>query len=299
MKYRFMDAQQGTHRVEKMAEVLGVSRSGYYAWLGREESPRDRANGELVERIEEIQRGVKYRYGSPRVTKALCREGTSAGHNRVARLMRDHGLQARTPRRYRSTTKASEGRPEAANVLGRRFGVCGRNVVWVSDITYIATSEGWLYLAVVLDLGSRRVVGWAMSSRLSADLVLRAFWMAVMLRNPPKGLMFHSDRGSQYTSHAFVKALQSRQMVQSMSRKGNCWDNAPSEAFFSSLKNELMGSKAFPTRQAAQAAIFEYLEVFYNRQRLHSALGYRTPVEYEEAVSSGAPTGTQAEDRVV
>jgi putative transposase len=299
MKYRFMDAQRGTHCVEKMAEVLGVSRSGYYAWLGRDESPRHRANRELVEHIEEIQREVKYRYGSPRVTKALCREGTSAGHNRVARLMREHGLQARTPRRYRSTTKASEGRPEAPNVLGRSFAVSGRNVVWVSDITYIATSEGWLYLAVVLDLGSRRVVGWAMSLRLSTDLVLRAFWMAVMLRNPPKGLIFHSDRGSQYTSHAFVKALKSRQMVQSMSRKGNCWDNAPSEAFFGSLKIELMGGKAFLTPQAAQAAIFEYVEVFYNRQRLHSSLGYRTPVEYEEAVSGGVPTGATTDERVV
>jgi putative transposase len=268
MKYRFMDAQRGTHRVEKMAEALGVSRSGYYTWLGRDESPRHRANRELVEHIEEIQREVKYRYGSPRVTEELRREGTSAGHNRVARLMREHGLQARTPRRYRSTTKASESRPEAPNVLGRSFAVSGTNVVWVSDITYIATSEGWLYLAVVL-------------------------------RDPPRGLIFHSDRGSQYTSHAFVKALQSRQMVQSMSRKGNCWDNAPSEAFFSTLKIELMGGKAFPTRQAAQTAIFEYMEVFYNRQRLHSSLGYRTPVEYEEAVSSGVPTGIEAEDRVV
>jgi putative transposase len=298
MKYRFMDAQRGTHRVEKMAEVLGVSRSGYYAWLGRDESPRHRANRELVEHVEEIQREVKYRYGSPRVTETLRRQGTSAGHNRVARLMRERGLQVRTPRRYRSTTKASEGRPEAPNVLGRSFAVSGTNVVWVSDITYIATSEGWLYLAVVLDLGSRRVVGWAMSSRLSTDLVLRAFWMAVMLRNPPKGLIFHSDRGSQYTSQAFVKALQSRQMVQSMSRKGNCWDNAPSEAFFSSLKIELMGGQAFPTRQTAQAAIFEYLEVFYNRQRLHSSLGYRTPVEYETAISVGVPAGIQAEDHV-
>jgi putative transposase len=299
MKFRFMDAQRGTHRVEKMAEVLGVSRSGYYAWLGREESPRDRANRELVERIKEIQGEAKYRYGSPRVTEKLRREGSSAGHNRVARLMREHGLQARTPRRYRSTTKAAEGRPEAPNVLARRFGVSGTNVVWVSDITYIATSEGWLYLAVVLDLGSRRVVGWAMGSRLTTDLVLRAFWMAVMLRKPPKGLVFHSDRGSQYTSHAFVKALQSREMVQSMSRKGNCWDNAPSEAFFSSLKNELMGGKAFLTRQAAQGAIFEYLEVFYNRQRLHSSLGYRTPVEYEAAVSGGIPTGILAEERAM
>jgi transposase InsO family protein len=299
MKYRFMEQQRGTHRVERMAKVLGVSRSGYYAWLEREESPRDQANRELVQKIKEIQREAKYRYGSPRVTKKLHREGISAGHNRVARLMREHRLQARTKGRYRSTTKASESRPEAPNVLGRSFVVSGVNVAWVSDITYIATGEGWLYLAVVLDLGSRRVVGWSMSSRLSTDLVLRAFWMAVLVRRPPKGLIFHSDRGSQYTSHAFLQALKGQQMVQSMSRKGNCWDNAPSEAFFSSLKNELMDGKAFPIRQAAQAAIFEYMEVFYNRQRLHSSLGYMTPVEYEQAVSGKLPMGSLAEKRAM
>jgi len=161
------------------------------------------------------------------------------------------------------------------------------NVVWASDVTYIATSEGWLYLAVILDLCSRRVVGWSMSSRLTTDLVLRAFWMAVGRRKPPQGLMFHSDRGSQYTSKAFCKALERRRMIQSMSRKGNCWDNAPCESFFATLKIELMDGKAFASRRAAQAAIFEYMEVFYNRQRLHSSLGYRTPAEYEEAISRG------------
>ncbi|MDP6495586.1 MAG: IS3 family transposase [Dehalococcoidia bacterium] len=287
MKYRFMDGQRGIHRVERMAGVLGVSRSGYYAWQDRGESARDRVNRDLAEAIRGIQEKVKYRYGSPRVTEELRRAGMAVGHNRVARLMAHNGLQSRTKRRFRCTTKAAEGRPVAENLLARNFEVSRANAVWASDVTYIATSEGWLYLAVVLDLCSRRVVGWSMSSRLTTDLVLRAFWMAVLNRNPPEGLMFHSDRGSQYTSKAFCKALESRRMIQSMSRKGNCWDNAPSEAFFATLKTELMDGKAFSGRRAAQAAIFEYMEVFYNRQRLHSSLGYLTPVEYEEAISRG------------
>jgi transposase InsO family protein len=299
MKYRFIEEQRGSHDVEKMAEMLGVSRSGYYAWVDRDESDRDGANRELKEHIERIQDEAKFRYGSLRVTEQLRREGTSAGHNRVARVMGENGLQARPRRRYRSTTKACESRPAAPNVLDRNFEVSRTNTVWVSDITYIATTEGWLYLAVVLDLCSRHVVGWSMSSRLTTDLVLRAFWMAVLVRKPPVGLMFHSDRGSQYTSDAFGKALKSCGMVQSMSRKGNCWDNAPSEAFFSSLKNELMDGKAFPSRQTAQAAIFEYIEVFYNRQRLHSSLGYMPPVEYEEALSGEVSECQRSEENAL
>ena len=287
MKYRFIDEQRGTHRVERMAEVLGVSRAGYYAWLGRSESERDQANTDLAERIRQIQDRMKYRYGAPRITAQLSRDGRRVGHNRVARLRRENKLQARPQRRYRSTTKASESAPAAENVLARGFGVSTTNTVWVSDITYVATAEGWLYLATVLDLCSRRVVGWAMSSRLSTELALRAFWMAVLLRRPPKGVLFHSDRGSQYSSRAFRNALHRRQAVASMSRKGNCWDNAPSDAFFSTLKTELMDGKAFASRQAARAAIFEYMEVFYNRQRLHSSLGNVTPVEYEEAIPGG------------
>jgi putative transposase len=287
MKYHFMDGQRGIHSVERMAGVLGVSRSGYYAWQDRGESARRRANRDLAETIRGIQEKVNYRYGSPRVTEELRRAGMSVGHNRVARLMAHNGLQTRPKRRFRCTTKAAESRPVAENLLARSFKVSRANAVWASDVTYIATSEGWLYLAVILDLCSRRVVGWSMSSRLTTDLVLRAFWMAVLIRNPPEGLLFHSDRGSQYTSRAFCKALERQRMIQSMSRKGNCWDNAPCEAFFATLKIELMDGKAFAGRRAAQAAIFEYMEVFYNRQRLHSSLGYLTPVEHEEAISRG------------
>lgn len=287
MKYRFMDGQRGIHSVERMAGVLGVSRSGYYAWQDRGESARSRANRDLTEAIRKIQEKAKYRYGSPRVTAELRRSGMAVGHNRVARLMAQGGLQARPKRRFRCTTKAAKGRPVAENLLGRQFEVSRKNVVWASDITYIATSEGWLYLAVILDLCSRRVVGWSMSSRLTTDLVLRAFWMAVGRRKPAEGLMFHSDRGSQYTSKTFCRALERQRMIQSMSRKGNCWDNAPCESFFATLKIELMDGKAFADRRAAQAAIFEYMEVFYNRTRLHSSLGYHTPAEHEEAISRG------------
>jgi putative transposase len=296
MKYRFMAEQRGTHSVGKMARVLEVSRSGYHAWLGRAVSRRQGFETELTEEIREIQRGVKRRYGSPRVTAALRRVGRRVGHNRVARIMRKNGLQAHPQRRFRVTTKASASLPVADNVLGRNFGVGRVNTVWVSDITYIPTTEGWLYLAVVLDLCSRRVVGWAMSSRLSTQLVLRAFWMALLTRRPAKGLVFHSDRGSQYASHAFRGALRHAGAIQSMSRKGDCWDNAPSESFFNTLKIELMeGGKAFRSRQAAKAAIFEYVEVFYNRQRLHSSLGNVTPVEFEEALEGGCLDITQPE----
>jgi putative transposase len=295
MKYRFIAGQRGIHCVEMMARILEVSRSGYYAWRDRGESGRERANRDLAQAIMRIQEKVKFRYGSPRVTAELRREGMQVGHNRVARIMEENGLGAQAKRRFRCTTKASERRPVAENLLGRNFRVSRTNTVWIGDITYIPTAEGWLYLAVVLDLSSRRVVGWSMSSRLTTDLVLRAFWMAVLTRKPARGLMFHSDRGSQYTSRAFVRAVQSQGMIQSMSRRGNCWDNAPCEAFFASLKTELMDGKAFSTREAAQAAIFEYMEVFYNRQRLHSSLGYMTPVEWEEAISGECTSITPSE----
>lgn len=296
MKYRFMAEQRGAHSVGKMAEVLEVSRSGYHAWLTRPESRRRGAEGELTEEIRGIQKEAKRRYGSPRVTAALRRAGRRVGHNRVARIMRANDLQARPKRRFRVTTKASASLPVAENVLARNFFVATVNAVWVSDITYIATTEGWLYLAMVMDLSSRRVVGWSMSSRLSTDLVLRAFWMAVLTRRPSRGLLFHSDRGSQYASHAFRAALRHAGMIQSMSRKGDCWDNAPSESFFKTLKTELMdGGKAFSSRQAAKAAIFEYLEVFYNRRRLHSSTGNMTPVEFEELISRGSADPTHLE----
>ena len=281
MKFRFMEKQKGTHTVEMMARIFTVSRSGYYAWRKRPCSDRERMDDEFLEEIFEIQESVKYRYGSPRVTAELKRRGYRIGHNRVARLMRENGLGRRLRKRFRSTTDSKHGFPVAANLLNREFAVAKPNQVWASDITFVATSEGWLYLCVVIDLYSRKVIGWALSTRLKTDLVMQALLMALMNRKPPAGMMFHSDRGSQYCSHEFRRKLGRYKIHQSMSRKGNCWDNAPLESFFKTLKSELCGHRAFRNRKAARAAIFEYIEVFYNRVRLHSTLGYLTPEEYD------------------
>jgi len=283
MNYRFIDEQRRYHRVGKMAGLLAVSRAGYYAWKKREKSGRAGSDEELVKRIKKIQKRVKYRYGSPRMTKALAGEGHHVGHNRVARLMREHDLGRRPRKRYRSTTKSDHTRPVAENVLNRQFNVAGANQVWSSDITYIATAEGWLYLCVVIDLYSRKVIGWAMGRTMQAALVVKALMMAIMRRGGPAGVIFHSDRGSQYASEELRGVLQRHGLEQSMSRKGNCWDNAPSESFFATLKTELCGDRAFATRSEAQAEIFEYIEIFYNRERLHSTLGYLAPAEFEEA----------------
>ena len=225
---------------------------------------------------------MKYRYGSPRVTEELRRRGYRVGHNRIARIMKENRLGRRPRKRCRSTTNSEHGLSVSENLLDRKFEVAAANRVWVSDIVYVATSEGWLYLCVVIDLYSRKVVGWSMSSRLKTDLVLQALMMGLLRRKPPAGLIFHSDRGSQYCSHDFKKLLEKNEIRQSMSRKGDCWDNAPCESYFKTLKIELSGGEAFPSRKAASTAIFEYIEVFYNRVRLHSSLGYLTPEEYEE-----------------
>jgi putative transposase len=281
MKFSFIEQHREVHSVGKMAGILGVSRGGYYAWRCRARSQRARATEQLVKRIEEIQGEVKYRYGSPRITRELRRRGVQVGHNRVARLMRQEGLGARRKRRFRSTTDSKHSLPVAENLVNRDFQVPEVNKAWVSDITYIPTAEGWLYLCTILDLHSRKVVGWSMSPRLKSDLVMQALRMAVMRRRPPQGLIFHSDRGCQYCSHVFRRWTRRYGLRQSMSRKGDCWDNAPAESFFKTLKGELYGHRAFGSRQEARTAIFEYIEVFYNRVRLHSSLGYRSPAEYE------------------
>lgn len=281
MKFRFIDEQRDSHSVEKMAEVLGVSRGGYYAWKDRPESARRLQEEALVEQIREIQEQVKHCYGSPRMTRELARRGHPVGHNRVARLMAKHGLGARPRKKHRVTTNSAHDLAVAENLLARHFEVDRPNAVWAGDISYVATGEGWLYLAVVIDLCSRRVVGWALGTSLAAELVVQAFRMACLTRRPPRGLLFHSDRGVQYASRAFREKLAAWGVRQSMSRKGDPWDNACAEAFFKSLKNELIGDHVYRTRAAAKTAIFEYIECFYNRVRLHSSLDYRTPMEYE------------------
>lgn len=282
MIYRFIEMQRPFHSVEMMAGVLGVSRGGYYAWRRRPTSRRTMANTALAKRIRKIQKKARWRYGSPRVTDELRRQGITVSEKRVARIMRALELGRRRRRKFRVTTKSAHRHEPAPNLLQRNFTAAEPNRVWVSDLSYIATAEGWLYLCVILDLYSRRVVGWSMSTSLATDMVVRAFLMAVLGRTPPAGLIFHSDRGVQYASTQFRSQLRSHRMQQSMSRKGDCWDNACAESFFSTLKEELIGDTIFRSRDEAKRAIFEYIEVFYNRERLHSYIGNVPPVEFEE-----------------
>jgi transposase InsO family protein len=265
-----------------LCRVLEVSRSGFYGWLRRPESRASRANRLLSQEIAEIHRDSRGTYGSPRVYRELKRRGKAASRHRVARLMRRDGLQAKTKRRFRATTDSRHSYPVAPELLHRNFTPEGPNRVWASDITYIWSTEGWLYLAIVMDLYSRCIIGWSMAERLTTPLVSDAARMALQWRNPPRGLLHHSDRGSQYASEDYQELLTKNGMLCSMSRKGNCWDNAPVESFFSTLKRELVFHQRYHTRDEARQSIFEYIERFYNRQRIHSSLGYRTPLEFEQ-----------------
>ena len=265
--------------VQAMCEALGVSRSGYYAWASRPESRRatqDRALAAEVRASHEASRG---RYGSPRVHAELRAHGHRVGRKRVARLMRGLGLAARRRRRFRRTTDSRHALPVAPNLLGRDFRATAPDRVWLADLTYIWTAEGWLYLAALLDLFTRRVVGWAMADHLGHELALAALDLAIARRRPAPGLVHHSDRGGQYAAHAYRQRLRRHGMLCSMSRRGDCWDNAPMERFFATLKGELVEVREgnYPTRDEARANVFQYVEGFYNQRRLHSALGYLTP----------------------
>jgi putative transposase len=264
-----------------MCRVLRASRSGYYAWCGQQAGPRSSRRVQLRAAVQEAHIGSRRTYGSPRVYAAIKAKGVACCENTVARIMREEGLRAKTKRRFRVTTDSDHNLPVAPNRLDRNFIRQVPNEVWVSDITFIATDEGWLYLATAMDLYSRKIVGWAMGERITSDLVISALQMAVVNRRPPQGLMHHSDRGCQYASAAFGQMLASYGMICSMSRKGNAYDNAVMESFFGTLKRELVNCERFITRDQARKAIFEWIEVFYNRQRLHSSLGYRSPAEFE------------------
>lgn len=268
-------------RVLVMGRVLGLSRSGYYVWLKRPESERSRRNRSLGSQIRRIHQRSRRTYGSPRVTDALREEGLPCSRHRVARLMRQQGIRAKTARKFRVTTDSTHHLPVAPNHLNREFAVSRPNVAWVSDITYIWTLEGWLYLAGVMDLYSRRLVGWAMSPRVDGLLTLTALRQALGQRRPPAGLLHHSDQGKQYAAGDYQDLLREYGLIGSMSRKGDCWDNAPMESFFGTLKQELVYPERFATREEAKAKIFEYIEVFYNRQRRHSSLGSQSPAEFE------------------
>jgi transposase InsO family protein len=283
VRFAFIDEHRGTFPVELMCAVLGVTRSGYYAWRSRPASPRAQRQAELVQAIEAVHRESRGTYGSPRVHKALEAEGRACSVNTVAKLMRLSGVRARTARRFVvRTTDSRHDQPVAPNVLNREFYPQRPDAVWAGDITYIPTAEGWLYLAVVLDLYSRRVVGWATADHLRSELVGQALEVALKQRRPEGPLLHHSDRGVQYASGDYQRLLAAHGLEVSMSRTGECYDNAVVESFFGTLKRELVHQERYPSHAAARRSLFEYIEVFYNRQRLHSTLGYRSPVQFEE-----------------
>lgn len=283
--FPFIEAEKAEQHdtVKRSCELLEVSRSAFYVWHHHHPKRRELADGELGDRIEAIWNDSRGTYGWPRVWKQLRDEGVHVGRKRVARIMRQRGLIGRCQRRWTKTT-ISDPDVAAADLVKRAFGpgTVELDRVWVSDITYVWTWEGWSYLATVIDLSSRRVVGWAIADHMRASLVGDALEMAVGQRHPAAGLIFHSDRGTQYTSREFTDLLATHGMVQSLSRPGQCWDNAVAESFFATLKTELIDRQSWATRAQVRAAVFDFIEVFYNRRRLHSSLGYLTPAAYEE-----------------
>ena len=281
MKYWFMDQHSSTHGVQKMCRVIGASRSGYYRWKIQPQSKRQQENEKILIEIKESHKNSRRAYGSPRITVELRAKGMKCGENRVALLMKIHGIVGKATKKFKATTNSKHALPVAENLLKQNFAAEKPNTAWVSDITYVWTSEGWLYLAVILDLFSRQVVGWAMSDRLTSGVVVKALYQAIGRRHPSSGCILHSDRGIQYASTDFRDVLSAYGFIQSMSRKGNCYDNAVAESFFHTLKTEHVYDYRYETRAEARQSIFDYIEMFYNRQRRHSALGYRSPVSFE------------------
>lgn len=265
-----------------MCQVLSVSKSGYYSWLKRRKSKTQLANKRLLKKIRKIFNNNHQRYGYRRVWFELHLRGIQCSKNRVARLMKAESLKAKRIKRFKTTTKSKHNLPVAPNLLNKDFVVTAPDLVWVSDITYIWTWEGWMYLAVIIDLYARKVVGWSMSKRINKELVLSALNQAIDRRGPAAGLIFHSDRGSQYASKDVRQILEKHHMRQSMSRKADCYDNAVAESFFATLKTELVYPDFFATRLEAQSKIFEYIEIYYNRRRIHSYLNYMTPDQFEK-----------------
>ena len=282
MKYVFIRTHRETFPVSLMCRTLGVGSSGFYAWLKRPESPRCQKNRRLLTEIKAVYQKSRKTYGSPRIHAELNASGHACSRYRVARLMRQHGIVSKHKRKFKATTNSVHSYPVAENQLERQFDVSKSNQCWVSDITYIPTREGWLFLAVTLDLYHRKVIGWAMGRWITRQLVIDALNMAIKNGSLESGLLHHSDRGVQYASNEFRGLLKAHTIRCSMSRKGNCWDNAVAESFFHTLKVELIQGKIYDNRQEAKTDIFDYIEVFYNRQRRHSYLGYLSPDEYEK-----------------
>ena len=281
MKFARIEAEKAAWPVAVQCEVLGVSRSGYYAWKGRPEAPRATTDAELLIEIKAAHKVGRGAYGSPRVHRELRANGRRVGKKRVERLMRREGIVARKKRRFRRTTDSNHPHPIAPNILDRTFEVALPNTAWVTDVTYVWTYEGWLYLAAILDLYSRRVVGWAASANNDRALALDALARATSARKPGVGLLHHSDRGSVYASGDYGDALTKIGAVKSMSRKANCWDNAVAESFFATIKGEMIDHEEYETRAGAIAAIDDYIDGFYNTRRRHSAIGYVSPIEFE------------------
>jgi transposase InsO family protein len=279
MKYEYMDEHREGFGLKSMCKVLRVSRSGYYAWKNRIPSERQKANGELLEHIREVHTRSRKLYGSPRITAELNDKGVKCGKNRVARMMRDHGIRGlQKRRRFRRTTDSRHDYALAANLLVERRQV---ELVWAADMTYVPTAEGWLYVSAVMNVKSRKIIGLSMGDRISQDLASAALKDAVQRQRPSEGLIHHSDRGRQYASHAYQALLKENGITASMSRSGNCYDNAYMESFFGTLKTELVHGLRYRQRKEARLSIFEYVMMFYNRRRRHSALGYKSPEQYE------------------
>ena len=279
-----MKANCSKFSIEKMCKVFKVSRSGYYSLIGRKPSRREIENHQVLDQIRQVHADSKQTYGSPRIAAELRSRGIEVSRPRVARMMKKAQIRSKTVKRFKATTDSNHRYQVVENKLNRDFNVDAIGLVWVSDITYIWTTEGWLYLTIILDLADRKVVGWSLSESLKAiDTVFPAWCMATINRPITDQLIFHSDRGVQYACNAFVTLLETHKKVsRSMSRKGDCWDNAVAESFFKSIKSEMIYHCKFKTRQEAKIAVFEYIEIWYNRKRKHSALGYLSPEEYEK-----------------
>ena len=285
MKYSFITQHKNAYPINLQCQVLGVSRNGYYQYMKRlSNRSDDPEHEEMLEWVKDIARSSKYTYGSRRMKKALNTLGYPASRYKARKLMREAGVKARQRRKYKVTTNSNHKQPVFENLLNREFDVAEPDQVYASDVTYVWTQEGWLYLAVVIDLCSRRVVGWSMSTRMKARLVCDALQMAIWRRRPKAGLIHHSDRGSQYASKAFRRLLKAHGILGSMSRKGDCWDNSVVESFFGTLKQELVQWRNYQTRHDAQQDILEYISMFYNSERLHSYLGYMSPNDYEQVL---------------
>ena len=286
MRFAFIREHAEEFPVDVLCQVLDVSRSGYYAWRQRPPSGQAQRRGELVERIRDVHAASRRVYGSPRISAELVEQGVRCAENTVAKLMRQHGIRSKTARRFVvHTTDSRHDHPVAANRLNQQFERPLPNQAWAADITYIPTEEGWLYLAAVIDLCSRKIVGFSTADHLRADLVCEALTMAITHRRPPRELLHHSDRGVQYACDQYQRLLTTHGLIPSMSRTGNCYDNAVMESFFGTLKTELIHHEKFSTRKQANSALFEYIEVFYNRQRRHSALGYMNPAQFEASLN--------------